>query len=636
MPTLGSVPTDQPELELTFAWPRNSAPHHAKKLSGVTILPLEALLESGPPRTLPAGAMVMVTGQMPFRIRGRIAVAMEGLLQQMALDECTGLVVCVAQGVHQPFPQSIRDMSDQIDIPLLITHAPVAPWADLHASIQKRRLVAAERRAAQFNALVQQMPAQLADPKAMQRIADWLARALDVQVLVSEPERVLAASPPTAAEHLVQAIVRQSVESGISENPSSPHTQLISLAPSAGADTFLAVARRTPFEESDLRLLRHAAKLLGLVDQARREYRVAAEASHAVRTAAVELLLDGEVDKARRVMANLAPGLLEPDTARLFVVETEPARRAVAVRYCETATAGHALVIADPRETSRILIIQPVRPGESEESVAVELVRLVAAPGPVSSLGGSGVYSMSLLAEALHEAGTAQRFALYQPDYVALSAQDTDLVGLLSQHEAQRWARHLLGPLMQDDAQWEQLRETLPTALAYPYTVAARRLALHRNTVTRRVARAAELLGMDFTVIGDRIAVGLALELVTHRELSELPAVRLGEAPTLRTLLDAPQIHAWADTLLRPARDDRRDLLTTATAWLTFDAHLEPTARALGFSEVTVRSHIRALEVHTSRDLSSLSGMRDLQFALRIITGEPNITDGGRVLCAAA
>ncbi|WP_405749172.1 helix-turn-helix domain-containing protein [Streptomyces sp. NBC_01411] len=631
------MPTDKPELELTFAWPRNTAPHHAKKITGVTTLPLEALLEGGPPCALPAGALILVTGGMPFRIQGRNAVAMEGLLQQMALDKCTGLVVCAVQGVHQPFPQSIRDLSDQIVIPLLITHAPMAQWTDLHASIQKRRLVAAERRAAQFNALVQQMPAQLADPKAMQRITDWLARALDVQVLVSEPERVLAASPPTAAEHLVQAIVRQSSEGSITENPSSPNTQLISLAPSAGANAFLAVARRTPFEATDLRLLQHAAKLLGLVDQGRREYRASAEASHAARTAAVELLLDGEVDKARRVMANLAPGLLEPDLVRLFVVETEPARRAVAVRYCETAAAGHALVIAAPREPSRILIIQPVRPGEPDESVAVELVRLVAAPGPVSSLGGSGVYSMSLLADALHEAGTAQRFALYQPDCVALSAQDTDLVGLLPQHEAQRWARHLLKPLMRDDAQWEQLRETLPTALAYPYTVAARRLELHRNTVTRRVARAAELLGMDFNVIGYRIAVGLALELVTHREPSELSAVRLGsEAPTLKALLDAPQIQAWADTLLRPARDDRRDLLTTATAWLTFDAHLEPTARALGFSEVTVRSHLRALAVHTSRDLSSLSGMRDLQFALHVITGEPNVTCSGRALCPAA
>ncbi|MFF9074579.1 PucR family transcriptional regulator [Streptomyces sp. NPDC014872] len=636
MPTLGSLPVDKPSLELTFAWPRTAAPHQATKIAGLITLPLSALLETGVPRSLPAGALILVTGAVPFRIRGRIAVAMETLLEQMALDECVGLVVSAAPGVHQPFPQSIRDMSDQIDIPLLVTTAPEECWTEVHAGIQTHRLLAAERRASQLNALVQQLPAQLADQKAMQRITDWLARALDVQVLVSERERVLAASPATAAEHLAHAIIRQSVESTAPEGPSGPHTQLISLAPASGAEAVLAVARRTPFDEADLRLLRHAAKLLGLVDQARREYRAASTASSAARIAAVELLLDGEVSKARRVMRNLAPGLLDPETARVFVVETSPIRRDAAVRRCETATAGHALVVADPRQDDRILVIHPVRPGEADDIVAAELTRLVSALGADASLGGSGVYSLSLLADALNEATTAQRLALHQPDSVALSVQDTDLVSLLPPHDAQLWARSLLQPLMQTDTQWEQLRETLPTALAYPYTVAARRLELHRNTVTRRVARAAELLNKDFAALRDRIAVGLALEVVTHRELPEPPAGPLGtEAPTLRALLDAPQIYAWAEALLSSARADRRGLLTTATAWLTFDAHLEPTARALGLSEATVRSHIRALEGYLSRDLSSLSGMRDLQFALYLVTGEPSIPAVGRELCAA-
>lgn len=635
MPTLGSLPTQHSDLELTFAWPRNSVPHHGERITGLTILHLDELLENGAPRRLDAGALILVAGAMPFRIRGRIAVAIEEVLRQMSLDGCVGLVVTAAEGVSQPFPQSLRDMSDQLEIPLLMTTASTDRWVHVHTSIQQARLDIAERRAHQLNALVQQLPAQLADPKAMQRIASWLARALNVQVLVSEPDRVLAASPPTAAEQLAQAIIRQSVEGSAPDSSSAPHTQLISLAPTSGADTVLAVARRTPFDEAEIRLLRHAAKLLGLVDQARREYHVAADASRAVRTAAVQLLLDGEVDKARRVMEQMAPGLLDTETARLFVVTTEPAHRDTAVRLCETATAGRALAVADPRERNRVVVIQPVRESEPDGTVPGELVRLVSAPGPISSLGGSGVYSMSLLGDALNEAGTAQRFALHQPDSVALSVQHTDLVSLLCQHDAQRWARQLLHPLMESDVQWEQMRETLPTALAYPYTVAARRLDLHRNTVTRRVARAAQLLAMDFTTIGDRIAVGLALELVTHREPPE--TTRRGDrVPTLHQLLAAPQIRAWAETLLSAAREDRRNLLATAAAWLTFDAHLEPTARALGLSEVTVRTHLRALETHMARDLSSLNGMRDLQFALNIVTGEPSIRDIGRQLCAVA
>ncbi|WP_406834915.1 helix-turn-helix domain-containing protein [Streptomyces sp. AHU1] len=637
MPTLGSLSAHHPSLELAFVWPRNSAPHQPTAVTGLITLPLTTLLEASVPHTLFAGALILVTGTMPFRVRGRIEAAMETLLQQMALEECAGLIVTAAPGVHQPFPQSIRDISDKVDIPLLVTTAPKECWAGVHAGIQRHRLAAAERRANRLSSLVQQLPAQLGDEQSMQRIADWLAQALDAQVLVSEQERVLAASPATAVEHLAHAIIHQSVEGNNAEGPSGPHTQLIPLAPASGGHCVLAVARKTPFDEADLRLLRHAAKLLGLVDQACREYQAADTAAAAARTAAVELLLDGEVGKARRVMASLAPGLLDPESVRVFVVETSNDRRDAVVRRCETATAGHALVIADPRQRSRILVIQPVQPDDADDIVAVELTRLVSALGARTSLGGSGIYSLTLLADALQEAVNAQRFAVHQPDSVALSVQDTCLVSLLAPREAQAWARTLLQPLMQPDAQWEHLRETLPTALAYPYIVAARRLDLHRNTVTRRVARAAELLDRDFATLKDRIAVSLALELVTHHDLPESDAGPLsGEAPTLQELLDAPHIRAWAESQLSTARTDKRALLDTATAWLTFDAHFEPTARALGLSEATVRSHIRALEGHLGRDLSSLNGMRDLLVALYLMTGEPGIPEASRELCAVA
>ena len=105
--------------------------------------------------------------------------------------------------------------------------------------------------------------------------------------------------------------------------------------------------------------------------------------------------------------------------------------------------------------------------------------------------------------------------------------------------------------------------------------------------------------------------------------------------PTLHSLLSSPQITAWADTLLRSARGDRRDLITTATVWLTHEAHLEPAARALGLSEATVRSHLRALEAHMSRDLGSLGGLRDLQFALYVATGKVEIAESRGVLVPA-
>ncbi|MFZ3491813.1 PucR family transcriptional regulator [Streptomyces sp. 5.8] len=636
MPTLGTLPTRQPELGLTLV-SNCSASAQRAEVKGVLSVTPEKLLAEGVPSTLADGVLVLIAGTVPFRLRGRMTTVLEVLLQRMSREGSAGLIVNAAPSSRQPYPQAIVDLAERLNIPLLATTASAEQWRGVHEGIQQLRLTFAERRAAQLASLVQELPAQLADQRAMQRIADWLARALDVQVMVSEPDRVLVASPATAAEELAQAIIRQSVDGNGPDPSSGPHTQLISLGPSSAADTVLAVARRTPFDDADLLLLQHAAKLLGLVDQARREYRAASDASRAARNAAVELLLDGEVSKARRVMRNLDPGLLDPETARVFVVETSPTRRDAAARRCEAVTAGRALVVADSRRQDRILVIHPVQAGEADDRVAVELTRLVAAFGAEASLGGSGVYSLSLLAHALQEAKTAQRFALHQPDSVALSVQDTDLVSLLPAHAAQMWARRLLTPLMQIDTQWELLRQTLPAALAYPYTVAARRLDLHRNTVTRRVARAAELLNKDFSSLTDRITVALALELVTHRELPEPPAGSLEtEISTLHGLLDVPQIRLWAEALLRSARADRRGLLTTATAWLTYDGHLEPTARALGLSETTVRSHIRALEGYIARDLSGLSGMRDVLFALHLITGAPQLPDTSLELCVAA
>lgn len=233
---------------------------------------------------------------------------------------------------------------------------------------------------------------------------------------------------------------------------------------------------------------------------------------------------------------------------------------------------------------------------------------------------------MTLLADGLHEAISAQRFAAFQPGSVALSVRGSDLVSLLPQAEAQHWARRLLNPLMGGgQAQWESMRETLPDALAYPYTVAARRLRLHRNTVMRRAARAAELLCVDFGSISGRIAVSLALELVTQREASTPPRLAGSEPLSLARLLATPQVQAWAQVLLRPVQADRRDLLSTARVWLTFDTHVERAARDLGLSEATVRSHLRALEDYMQRDLATLAGVRDLQFSLHVVTGRPSL-----------
>ncbi|MET8816512.1 helix-turn-helix domain-containing protein [Streptomyces sp. NPDC004549] len=611
MPILGSLPALKPELELKFA-SSGTALSASHEVSGVVTLTPEQLLENGVPAALPEGSLVLITDTISFRLRGRITTVLDLLLEQMSRNASAALAVHAAPGTPQPFPQTVVDEAARRGIPLLVTSASAEKWEGVHEEIQRGRLRDAERRATQLSALVQELPAQLADPRAMQRIVDWLARVLDVQALVSDSDRCLAAAPDTAAERLAGAIIRQSVD----KTSSGPHTQLIELAPGSSADTVLAVARRTPFDKADLRLLRYAAKLLGLVDQATREYRAASDAARAARCAAFDLLMEGEVGKARRVMANLAPGLLDVDSARIFVIEAAAGCEDAAFQRCNEDLGSRTLISYDQGNSRRILIVHPIHDGhDTGKIVWDQLKRIVTRLGKNSSLGGSGIYSITLLDRAMREAVTVQKFAALQPNSVVLSVHDAELVTLLPQPVSQQWARDLLAPLMCDPAQWESMRETLPTALAFPYTVAARRLQLHRNTVNRRVSRAARLLRLDFSIITDRVAVAMALELVNHCD-SGPHGVSTCEPPQLTALLTSPPVRVWAEQLLKSAAEDRRDLLTTARAWLTFDTHVEPTARHLGVSEVTVRSHLRALEKYIQRDLSTLAGVRDLMVSL--------------------
>lgn len=193
MPTLGSLPADKPELRLTFVW-GNPKRARATEITGVVTMAPEQLLEDGVPGNLPDGSLVLITGAVPFRLRGRITTVLETLLLHMRRKGSPGLIVSAVSDARQPFPQSVVDQAKRLDVALLTTTAPAEKWEGVHEEIQQFRLRLAERRAFHLSSLVQELPAQLADSRAMQRIADWLARVLDVQVLVSEPERVLAAS----------------------------------------------------------------------------------------------------------------------------------------------------------------------------------------------------------------------------------------------------------------------------------------------------------------------------------------------------------------------------------------------------------------------------------------------------------
>ncbi|WP_406346965.1 helix-turn-helix domain-containing protein [Streptomyces sp. NBC_00648] len=633
MPTLGSLSTNHPEARLAFLIPGGSKPYHDVPVTGLVVLPLARLLEGRPLQPVPAGSIVVLTGA-PGRFYSRDLAAVDRLLRHMSAHDAVALVFTISRDSRLVLPRAVRDLADELAIVLMVSTAPAYPWRRVHETIQQGRVAAAERTASQMTALVRQLPAQLADRQAMQRIVDWLATSLRAQVMVSDPERVHAASPASAAEYLAPLVIRQTF-TGTAPTSPARHSQLVPLGVVRGREPVLAVARDTPFASHEMQMLRHAAKLLGLVDQAQREYGRVADATRAARAAVAELLFQSEVATARRIIDGLTPGLLDPETARVFVLESDPAGNDRVRRRCEGLTASKALVVPDPRMAYRTLIVHPVQPDtDVGDALPEQLIDLVREVGPSVCLGGSGVYSMGLLADALQEAIGALAMARHLPGSVVLSAQETKLIDLLPQPEAYAWACCLLRPLMRAEADWEQLRVTLPRALAYSHSEAARRLGLHRNTVTRHLGKASELLHMDLAALTTRTALALALEVVTRRQ-QPVPDHVCATPPSLLSLLAAPEFAAWAASLLRPAQQDRRPLVLTAEAWLTHDARTELTARTLGISQATVRSRLRALEQLTGRDLTSPSGMRDLLYALHLVNGTPVVAPGTRVSCAA-
>ncbi|MEV6397345.1 helix-turn-helix domain-containing protein [Streptomyces sp. NPDC051907] len=631
MPTLGYLVQELSELELRFV-EGSSASFAQTKVAAMVVVSQEELLADRCDLAQPPGTLVLLA-LAAGGVKGAVAAAVDRMLSSLGRYKAAGLVVTARAHELHAYPAGTRAIAGRLRVPLLTTTAAPAAWQDLNHGIQQCRAQHAERQVDNLAGLLHRLPAQLADPKAMQGIAEWLASALEAQVLVSEPERgVLAAAPDTAPAQLARAVISQAVH----PRPAQPdthgtrvHTRLVSLAPATGAEAVLAVAARRPYDQADATLIQHAAKLLGLVDQAQREYETAAQSAREARAVAFQLLMSGEPVKARRVLASLAPGLLSADRARVYVIDCGSARqRAATARHCETAAAGQALVIRCPTVPRHVVVVEPVEAAASAAAgIACELQRFVLSPaGRQHRLGGSGRRPLAHVGSAYEEAVTALGITEHTVDPVVLALSETELVDLLDPVAARRWARSVLAPLKQlPPAQAEQLERTLPRALRFPHTAAARDLGVHRNTLTNRVTKAASLLGLDLALVRNKVTVSLALDVAALPAEPKDADAAADEQPGLAELLDVSPIRAWAEALLEPLRDERRDLVRTVQAWIEHETLATAAARALGISEVTVRDHLRTVGRLTGRDLAVFADVRDFTLALHICTGRPSI-----------
>lgn len=542
------------------------------------------------------------------------------LFQTLSLGRAAGLVV--ADAPDETLLAEIREAAARHRFPLLTSTRSLSAWrSDLARAVLDLSVAAARRHSARLGALLEQLRPT---PDTVPNISGLLARELDAEVVVRGADGVLAAAPPAAPLSLAS----------VAQHPDRPHQTtpagLFARTVPLSAHEFLIVATKGPQSRADRAVVTHAAGALAfaLAPRARQVDAPFAAAVRGIRLSAFQLLMTGNATHAQRVMAGVAPGLLDSETARVFIVDCARADRDTVMGEVERSLDGHALAVRCPAYHEHIIIVVPHHPGHDAES---ELRRLREAFSTADvAVGGSLAHPLEGVGNAYGEAADALARATHHPDRTVItSSRKPGLVDILPAAPARAWAGRFLHPILSMPKEGRQILEATAMALEFRTSAAARIIGVHRNTVARRVNQVCAGVGINPERTLDRIALSLAIQIVgTH------PAGRPdAEDVSLHTLLTHPQVQGWADKALRPLADDRRDLIRTLRAWVLSEFNADVAAARLGIATKTVRSHIRAAEPLLEKDLITglpqdseeeneqrLSGIRPLTVALYATT----------------
>ena len=150
---------------------------------------------------------------------------------------------------------------------------------------------------------------------------------------------------------------------------------------------------------------------------------------------------------------------------------------------------------------------------------------------------------------------------------------------------------------------------------------ATRHLKIHRHTLSGRLQRIEELLGLDLARVDQQALLDLAFRIrATPRTVDVSGSAEQGSRVVLDDLLRAPAVQQWAHAAFRPIRDaaDAATLESTLRVWLNSDSRLSATADALGISVSGARKRVSRLEQVLQRSLLHFPSARhDLWLAMR-------------------
>jgi hypothetical protein len=436
----------------------------------------------------------------------------------------------------------------------------------------------------------------------VRRVVTWLAGTVDgTACLRDDAGRLVAGAPTTLDEDLVADIVTGRIASAALDE-GGRHLRLVRVHhPYTASGWVLAVARETPFDRRAADIVTRTAQLVELLLRARETAEAGRRLKRAaadLRLAILQLLMVEDTVSARRVAAGLWPGLLDTDTACVFVAESRTGERDRLAEECIEATAEQALVVRCPAMDRHVIVVAP---GEAP----AEALRSLVVRHPGTFLGGSARQSLARTATAYGQAVSALAVARFRPDKTAVYAERTHPERLMDPEVLRVWTTRMLRPL---DALPHHTRAELlaTTRLGLEFTAvsAAKVLGVSRNTVRARMERVEGLLHTDFSDLTVRAVVHLALN--TQVGLGEEAAADGAGAasPTpLGELLAGPALRTWAGDLLGRLDTDARDLRRSLRAWIAEGGNAERAAQTLGVHAQTVREHVRSAEPVLERQL---------------------------------
>ncbi|KUN76343.1 helix-turn-helix domain-containing protein [Streptomyces griseoruber] len=433
----------------------------------------------------------------------------------------------------------------------------------------------------------------------VRRIVGWLATTLDATVsLLDRGGEPLAGERIPLDEDLFGDLVCGRLASAAWEGDGR-HLRLVRVElPGPSTAGVLAVSRTAPYDRRAADILRRAASVLELLLRAQQTVATGdrlARATADLRLAILQLLMVEDIVSARRVAAGLWPGLLDTDTACVYVVETSPADRDRLAEACVEATRDEALVVRCPAMDGHVIVVVP------DDTTAAAL-RTVCDGTPDALLGGSARQSLAGTATAYGQAVSALAVARFRPDQTAVYAERTHPERLMDPDVLRSWTTRLLRPL--DTLPHHTRAELLATTrlgLEFTAVSAAKVLGVSRNTVRARMERVENLLGTDFSDLTVRATVHLALN--TEVALTEDTAGHPAAPAGLGDLLTEPALGTWARDLLARLDTDARDLRRTLRAWIAAGGNAERAAQLLGVHAQTVREHVRSAEPVLERQL---------------------------------